>query len=474
MRINLTVQEGPHESRVFSFEEHDNFLVGRSDRAHFRLPHKDKSLSRIHFMVEVNPPQCRLTDMGSTNGTKVNGRKVATADLRDGDLIAVGKTVLRVSVEGGQEHAAPVPDTLPPPSAPAVSTRLAPGLQTKPIARSPGSYQTISADPAPRHPADRASESCRVCAAPLSGIRAASQGDPSPAGSPPLCPACREEVRSRPQPIAGYQVVRELGRGGMGIVSLALRLADGTLVALKTIRPAVAGTRAQVERFLREASILRALDHPNIVAFRDLGEADGLLYFAMDYVAGTDAARLQKTHGGPLPIGRAVELVCQFLRALDYAHAKGFVHRDIKPANVLVAQEGGREVVRLADFGLSRVYQASQLSGLTLTGDLAGTAAFMAPEQITHLREARPPVDQYAAGATLYKLLTDRPIYDLPRRLEQQVLMILQDTPVPIRSRRPDLPEGLAQVIHRSLAREPGDRFADVLEMRRALAPYRK
>ena len=105
--------------------------------------------------------------------------------------------------------------------------------------------------------------------------------------------------------------------------------------------------------------------------------------------------------------------------------------------------------------------------------DVAGTIAFMAPEQVTHLRESQPPVDLYAAGATLYWLLTGRPVYDLPRGLAKQILMVLQDAPVPIRSRRPDLPAGLAAVIGRSLAREPEQRFADAKDMRRALLPFR-
>src|SRR4051794_33938766 len=99
MRIVLAVIQGPHRGLDFSFEQHDNFIVGRSPLARFRLPVKDKFFSRIHFMVEINPPLCRLLDMGSTNGTLVNNKKVATADLRDGDLIKAGKTVLRVSLQ---------------------------------------------------------------------------------------------------------------------------------------------------------------------------------------------------------------------------------------------------------------------------------------------------------------------------------------------------------------------------------------
>src|ERR1700674_1917566 len=105
MRISLTVQAGQHEGKRFDFEGHDNFIVGRSARANFSLPDEGKHISRIHFMIEMNPPQCRLIDIGSTNGTLVNGQKTDIADLKDGDVITVGKTVLLVTVTGSDEIA---------------------------------------------------------------------------------------------------------------------------------------------------------------------------------------------------------------------------------------------------------------------------------------------------------------------------------------------------------------------------------
>jgi serine/threonine-protein kinase len=171
-------------------------------------------------------------------------------------------------------------------------------------------------------------------------------------------------------------------------------------------------------------------------------------------------------------VARAARLICQLLDALDYAHSHRFVHRDIKPANLLVTQQAGREVLKLADFGLARVYQSSKLSGLTLDGQLGGTIAFMAPEQVTHFRDARPPVDQYAAAATLYNLLSGRFPYDLASGLPQQIAQILQDDPVPLKVRRSDLPRGLVDVVHRALAREPQSRFPDVRAMRQALLPF--
>jgi serine/threonine-protein kinase len=443
MRLHIAVIAGPHQGQVFTFTGHDTFLVGRSKRAHFRLPEKDEYFSRIHFLVEVNPPRCRVTDMKSTNGTYVNGRKVTVAELADGDLIQGGQTVLRVTVEGADSAPVTQPaaaEMVPPPQ-PSV-------ILTQPYEAGPPSAL------------------CPVCAAvagqPLRAVERASAGDW------PACSICREQMRAHAQPIPGYQLVRELGRGGMGVVYLALRAADGAVVALKTIMPAGDVSRQAVERFLREADILRQLDHPHIVAFRDLGEAAGQLYFAMDYVPGIDARRLLKEQG-PWPVARAVGLVCQLLEALEHAHGRGFVHRDVKPANLLVTAVDGREEGKVVDFGLARVYQASKLSGLTLAGQVGGTAAFTAPDQILNFRESKPPVDQYATAATLYNLLTGRYVHDFPAAFQERLLLILSQPAVPIQSRRADLPSRLAAVIHRGLEKEPADRFADVRQMRQAL-----
>ena len=483
MRITLTVTEGPHQGQVFAFDGHDTFLVGRSKRAHFRLPSKDRYFSRIHFLVEVNPPHCRLMDMSSSNGTYVNGKRVERTDLRDGDLIRAGQTVLQVAVTadaGRSDEHRVVPPTLPP-AAPAVSrpgghpahkAPPAPPARSAPVAAAP----SVASPPARSAPVAAA----LPVAAPLSvaALPHALPGECAACGAPltdgddlGLCPACQGESRTVRQSIAGYQLVRELGRGSMGLVYLAVRRADCRPVALKTIIPAAGGSESQIQRFLREANILRELDHPHIVAFRDMGESGGLLYFAMDYVRGKDAFQLLKKQG-PFDVRRAANLIGQLLDALAFAHGRGFVHRDIKPSNLLVAEQDGAERLMVADFGLAKVYQASNLSGLTMTGDVGGTIPFMAPEQITEYRTARPPVDQYSAAATLYNLLTGSYVYDFPPSFQHQLLAILNESPVPIRKRRPDLPEALAAVIHRGLARDPAARFPDAAAMRDAVRKF--
>jgi serine/threonine-protein kinase len=491
MRITLRVTEGPHKGRKFAFKGRDRFLVGRSKLAHFRLSGgKDRYFSRIHFLVEINPPLCRVVDMASRNGTFVNGQPITAVDLHHGDEIRAGRTVLRVSVHADAPRAdrprksaakrihPPEEQTPAAPPAPTTADRLAPEPVREQSSNAP--TQALSSDLGTLVPPRLGSRSrlgvaasslCRVCQQPVAGTGEPLAPELFPAALAPICTSCQEEIRQQPQPIPAFVFVRKLGEGGMGVVSLVLRKSDGVCLALKTITPAASVGPRDLRRFLREASILKDLDHPNIVAFREMGEADGQPYFAMDYVRGTDAQRLLKSQG-PFPIGRAVGVVCQLLDALAYAHAKNYVHRDVKPGNLLLTTQEGKEVVKVTDFGLARIYQASQLSGVTLAGEVGGTIAFVAPEQITNLREARPPVDQYSAAATLYTLLTNKLIFELPRSIEKQILKILYSEIIPIQSSRPDLPDELAAIIHRGLAHDPNRRFEHVGEMRRALEPF--
>jgi serine/threonine-protein kinase len=400
--VTLAVTEGPHLGKEFVFDRHDIFVVGRSPEAHFSLPEKDPHVSRVHFLVEINPPLCRVLDMGSHNGTYVNGRRIDACDLRDGDEIRAGRTVFKLAVVQPQEVAA-----------------------------------TLTGEPE---------------LLPLA----------APAG---------DATEDRLFAVPGYRILGELGRGGMGVVYLAEREQNKSPVALKTIRPAVTPTTQAVERFLREAGILQSLCHSGIVGFWEMGEAVDLLYFAMEYVPGTDAARLLRERG-PLPVGRAVALACQVLEALAYAHAQGFVHRDIKPANLLVTDVNGREVVKLADFGLARTYHASQLSGITVAASPGGTPAFMPPEQVLDFRSVKPAADQYAVAATLYNLLTGAHLYDDCRTAHDCYRRILTREPVPVGSRLPDIDAQLAASLHRALARRPEERFPDATAFRRALAPF--
>ena len=255
----------------------------------------------------------------------------------------------------------------------------------------------------------------------------------------------------------------------MGTVYEAESLADGSRVAIKVISPCISASTEDLSRFTREASILRDLEHPHIVRFREFNQHAGALFIVMDYIQGSTVANLIATSTEFLPVSRAVGLTLQLLEALDFAHQRGYVHRDVKPANLLIDSRNGMDWLSLADFGLARTYQSSKLSGLTVTGDVGGTTPFMPPEQITNYRSVNAAADQYSTAATLYYLLTRKYVYDLPKDVAKQLLMILQEDPVKIDKRRSDLTPGLAKIIHRALSRDPAARFPDVATFQAAL-----
>lgn len=173
-----------------------------------------------------------------------------------------------------------------------------------------------------------------------------------------------------------------------------------------------------------------------------------------------------------MSVGRACRIAVQLLDGLAYAHAKGFVHRDVKPSNVLLTTVDGKEHAKLADFGLARAYEASSLSGLTMTGVAGGTPHFMPPEQVKDMRSAKPPADIFSAGATLYRLLAGAYPYPPAAKIEQMLRQILDSEPTPIAAHRSELPGPLCAAIHRSMARNPTDRFPDASAFAEAIAPF--
>jgi serine/threonine-protein kinase len=416
MKIVLEVVEGPHQGCRLEFDRHETILVGRASTAQLQLS-DDAHFSRHHLLVEINPPHCYLRDLGSRNGTAVNGQKVTTCFLKSGDIISGGKTRIRFEV------------------------RLEPGEATLPSTEPP-------AETGPLEP---------VTTPPL-----ASGASPTLAAA-----AMRQPLHAVP----GYELLRRLGQGGMGIVYLARQVSTGQQCALKVIVPASAANERSMRLFLREISVLSQLDHPHIVRFQAMDMAHGQFFFAMEYVATVDLAQSLSDEKEEVHIRTYCEILCQVLGGLDHAHARGFVHRDIKPANILVSRPAGRWQAKIADFGLAKNFENAGFSGMTSEGMTVGTCAFMAPEQVANARDVRPVVDVYAAGATLYHYLTGVYPYDFAARMDP-LLVVLEVDPVPLRQRLPSVPAGLAEVIHRALARNPKDRFASAEQMRSALVPY--
>ena len=252
---------------------------------------------------------------------------------------------------------------------------------------------------------------------------------------------------------------------------LANEQKTGRAVAIKTLLPEVAVTDQALRRFMREIQVAAALDHPNIVRFIESGTNNGAVYLVTEYVEGSDAAKLADAQGGRLPFREAMDIVAQSLDGLAYAHERGYIHRDIKESNILVCGSAPNVTAKLTDFGLAKSFTQTGMSGITMAGDMAGTFAYMPPEQIKDFRNVRPTSDIYALGMTAYSLLAGDTALDIgPNKdMAGTVRAIFENPIIPLRQRAPEVPQRVAEVIERALTKDPVHRWQSAAAMRAAL-----
>ena len=430
MQVNLRVMAGPYQGRVFTFTQSDTFLIGRSNDAHLCLT-DDKFFSRNHCLLEITPPHCFLRDLGSTNGTFVNGERVAEAFLQNGAQIQGGETVLLVEVSTGQANAGSDASLAEPSVKPTVVT-----------------------------------VACLNC-----GRREEAQATSSDERLTFLCEDCRIELKKSPQPIPGYDMVKILGRGGMGCVMLGRNQKTGSAVAIKTLLPEFAVSDKHMRRFMRELDVAAALKHPSIVQFIDRGVHNGVVYLVTEFIDGADAAKLADARGGCLPQPETLAIISQALDALSYAHAQGYIHRDIKDQNILVSGELPNLLAKLTDFGLAKSFTQSGMSGVTVAGEMAGTLAYMPPEQLKNFRDVKPQSDIYALGMTAYSLLSGQLALNIARKtsMAETIKAIFEQPTIPLRERAPHLPEAVCEIVDRALVKDPTQRWQSAKAMRNAL-----
>ena len=427
MEVVLRVKSGPHAGQEYHLDRPDTFVVGRSSLVPFSM-HEDRLLSREHFQVELSPSLCRLKDLGSTNGTKVNGLRVETTVLRDGDTITAGDSSFVIQIREGVEGARP------------------------PVR-------------------------CLGCGQPATEAALAASPDNGRAAGW-LCADCEDARRRFPATHPDYLIERRIGGGGMGEVFLARQLSINRPVAIKMMGPTGAASSKAKDYFRREMEVLKNLlmptgqCHPNIVAFYDIFEIDNQFQLVMEHVAGKNAQEWVVCLSTPLPIPTGVRIGRLLLSALEYAHSKGYVHRDIKPSNLLLIGPPQRPQLKLSDFGLAKNFRDSE-GGLTRQGDIGGSVGFISPDHIRDFSVVKEPADIYSAGATLYYLLTLHfPYLNFDPRRGDAYQMVLEHPPVPLRAHRPDAPEGLERVLRKALEKQPEDRWKSAAAMSEALRPY--
>jgi tRNA A-37 threonylcarbamoyl transferase component Bud32 len=265
-----------------------------------------------------------------------------------------------------------------------------------------------------------------------------------------------------------YKVLERLGSGGMGTVFLCEHKLMRRRVAVKVLPIPKSGDEASIKRFYREAKAVAALDHPNIVRAYDLDQDDNLHFLVMEWVDGTNLHDLVKKFG-PLDVARACHYVYGAAVGLQHAHEIGLVHRDIKPGNILIDRSG---VVKILDLGLARLTHDTE-DNLTRQNDenVLGTADYLAPEQAMDSHTVDIRADIYSLGATFYFLLTASPPFP-EGSVAQKLIWHQNRQPRPVQSLRPEVPDELAAVVERMMAKEPAKRYATPAEVMAALAPW--
>ena len=255
-----------------------------------------------------------------------------------------------------------------------------------------------------------------------------------------------------------YEIERELGRGGMGVVFQARQISLNRPVALKMILAGQLADETDVKRFYTEAEAAANLDHPGIVPIFEVGQHEGQHYFSMGFIEGRSLA--QRLTEGPLPPREAADLMARVADAIDFAHQRRVIHRDLKPGNILLDPNGNP---RVSDFGLAKRLQSD--SGLTGSGQIMGTPSYMPPEQARGDRgEVGPAADVYALGATLYALVTGRPPFQAATAMDI-VLQVLSDEPVPPRRLNASVPLDLETICLKCLQKEPARRYASAADL---------
>ena len=411
-RVALRLVRGARAGEVLSVDENQAVVIGRGSDASFRI--QDPSISRRHCQIANSPRGLLIADLGSSNGTYLNGQRLGNGwtALTPGAQVIFGQNEL--SVLGYQNPVQPLPQQY----------------------RCANCGRVVSNEDI-QHNRYRQDTNGRL-----------------------VCAECLKQFDFEPNLVEGYRIEKKLGQGAFGSVYKALKLSNNAVVALKTIKPQLVSNEKDVQRFFREAETGRQLVHPNITGIYDAGESNGLYFIAMEYIEGSEISKLIETYGR-LDVGYTMRVMIQITNALQHAYSRGIVHRDIKPENIMVTAQAQ---AKLVDFGLAKSFTEAGQSGLTAPGEGMGTLAYMPPEQLDNALNADQRSDIYSLGATLYHMLSgNRPFNEKTTR--SFIMKILHHMPPPLRQVNPSVPQELEDIINRAMAKSPDDRYQTPEEM---------
>ncbi len=276
-------------------------------------------------------------------------------------------------------------------------------------------------------------------------------------GAPVNSEEASRSKRSIEASLPGYRIQKVLGRGGMGVVYLAVQQGIERLVALKMILGGLHIQGSMLQRFHAEARAIGRFQHENIVRIYDSGTHEGLPYFALEFIEGSDLSK--RIHGEPMPAQESARLAEQICRGMQYSHERGVIHRDLKPANILLTSD---DVPKITDFGLAKEF--TEDAGLSRTGTVVGTPAYMAPEQALAEPDVGPQADVYGIGAILYCMLTGRPPFQSTKATDTLV-QVINNEPVEPKQLQPGVSKDLETICMKALQKERTKRYTTAAEM---------
>lgn len=451
MRLRVTVSKGPNKGKALVLDGRDSILIGSSAEARLCLS-DDALIAPYHAVIEFVPPTVVLRDLAQQGGVFVSdiANSIVAAELNHGSHVTLGNS--EIAIELIDEEVSATADTM--------LADLASILQ------SPTSSEAAIAPQVAEPVVPLVSMRCCACGEKTDQKVLASEVS----GAACFCEECRKDLQDHPPLLPDYKIVRELGRGGMGVVYLAEHPTYGPRV-LKILLPENAVREYNRKLFVREAKKQAGLIHPNIVELYDFVEpSPGVFVAVMEYVRGYSCEELLTRSNGKLRANLAVHIICEALKGLGFVHKMGLVHRDIKEANVLVSMDNNDWplVVKIADFGLAKSYQDAGATVLTKPGQIGGTAPYMPPEQIRQFTNVLPPADIYAMGATLYRLLTGTYPHDVPPGCHA-FFVIMSEPIVPLTKRLQGIPPKLSDIVEKAMAKAPEDRYQSAEQMREEL-----
>ena len=421
------------DKKVREFPIISNLIIGRNQANHVFIA--EEKASRMHCQVRVDGKQILIDDLNSSNGTRVNGRKVKTHALRHGDTVTIGGTTI-VFHDEGQFTQSVAPNSMGNGTTSDDKDKDKDNDSTEgTLLMSPARAAEIGKDEIDSSALDFSAD-----------LKPAAM--PAASGGPGLGGGQSDELIG--QSLGGYRIEARLGQGGMGTVYRARQLSMDRDVALKVLRKELAEDRAYVKSFFHEARLAGQCTHPNIVEIHDFGEERGTLYFSMELVEGEGLNELLRREH-KLPVARALAICISVAEALVHAAKVNIVHRDIKPQNIMLTRRGD---VKVADLGLAS--RTGKPSPNEKPNVLQGTPHYMSPEHVK-----KEPIDGradiYALGVTLFQMLTGSLPFDNDDKLVILTRHIIDPRP-DARELEPLIPEAVAKMIQRMMAIEPSQR----------------